>query len=200
MKVSKPVKMLLVLSLLFGVYVQFFMGKTKVPSLTPAPRSTSQAVPQAGDGRPDAPVARPRSSDLAWGRDPFSRPDFFNREISPQSQKSAIKLEAILEGERGRVAIIDKQIVVKGDTLGDEKVQAIGKDRVVLVRAGTKRVLALGEPKKEEQPAKDKTDGPASPDRPQASALTSEQPVPGYVRDALSNIIGGNKGEGGERK
>ncbi len=72
---------------------------------------------------------------------------------------------AILERGGSRVAVIDKEVVKKGDLIGNEKVVDIGKDRVVLARGGIKRTLVLADPDtvtqeskpvKEELPAKDK--------------------------------------------
>lgn len=59
---------------------------------------------------------------------------------------SAVRLVAILEKGGDRVAVIDKDVVKKGDLIGNEKVIEIGKDRVVLTRGGIKRTLVLADP------------------------------------------------------
>jgi hypothetical protein len=52
-------------------------------------------------------------------------------------------LFAIFEKGKDRVAIIDHEVVRKGDMVGDEIVFEIRKDKVVLTRNGTKRSLSL---------------------------------------------------------
>ncbi len=164
MKVSKPFVILLVASLLFGVYLVFFTGTKKTAPVSPAKQPTSlPGLPKAAASRAETPVARPDVNDIAWGRDPFLHPGFFEKEISTKPLKSALKLEAILEGDRGRVAIIDKEVVVRGDVIGNEKVQEIGKDKVVLIGTGSKRLLLLGEPQTDEQSVKGKTEGHKTP-------------------------------------
>jgi len=43
------------------------------------------------------------------------------------------------------VAVIDRDVVKKGDMIGNEKVVEIGRDMVVLTRGGTKRTLVLAD-------------------------------------------------------
>ena len=60
------------------------------------------------------------------------------------SAGTAIRLSAIFEKGKDRVAIIDREVVRAGDMVGDEKVLEIGRDKVVLIRNNIRRVLSLG--------------------------------------------------------
>jgi hypothetical protein len=159
-KVSKPFIILLVASVLFGIYLVFFTGKSKVVPVAPGKPSASQPAPPAVLPT-EAAGNKPSSGEITWGRDPFARPEFFNKDIENPTKavKSALRLEAILEGDKGRVAIIDKQVLVRGDAIGNERIQEIGRDRVVLIGGGSRRLLLLGEPRGEETAAKRKVDG-----------------------------------------
>jgi hypothetical protein len=148
LKVSKPVISVAVAVLFFSAYLFFFTGKKEVRPL-PLPLS-SVAATTAGTQAPGwAPGVRyrPVPTDLPWSRDPFVRPQILQDENSATKPvKTALKLEAILESAQDRVAIIDREVVTKGEMIGEERVQDIGKDRVVLIRGDSKRFLLLGEP------------------------------------------------------
>ncbi len=58
---------------------------------------------------------------LKWDRDPFVLPPFLMTE-KKEKERVPLKLLAIMEGARGRVAIIENEIVRKGDTVAGEKV------------------------------------------------------------------------------
>lgn len=77
----------------------------------------------------------------AWVKNPFMLPQF--KEEKKKETAPAIRLFAIFEKGKDRVAIIDHEVVRKGDMVGDEKVFEIEKDKVILTRNGTKRVLSL---------------------------------------------------------
>lgn len=128
-----------------------------------------QAVPQGpakpGDTPPAPAQPKPQFDkiNVSWNSDPFALPVF--AEKRKKEAGSAVRLVAILEKGGSRVAVIDKDVVKKGDLIGNEKVVDIGKDRVVLARGGIKRTLVLADPDtmaqeskpaKEESPAKDK--------------------------------------------
>ena len=186
MKVSKPVLIFGIVVLLIAGYIQFFTGKKKPKGPIPPPVQ-SQAQP-AGQANPplqqtpapaqlnsqapvapaDAAPAEARSKpqfdkiNVGWGSDPFALPVFKEKR---KSTGSAVRLVAILEKGGDRVAVIDKDVVKKGDSIGNEKVVEIGRDRVVLARGGVKRTLVLADPEtmtqesiaaKQEPPAKEK--------------------------------------------
>ena len=132
------------------IYVAFFMGKKKAPTvpMPPAAPTLPAALPGGVPGVPKPmpmDASAPFPVDLAWGRDPFVRPELVKMERLVGQTLPALKLEGILEGQKGRMAIINKDIVERGDTIGNEQVQAIERDRVVLVGNGTKRALLLNE-------------------------------------------------------
>ncbi len=77
----------------------------------------------------------------AWVKNPFILPQF--KEEKKKETVPALRLFAIFEKGKDKVAIIDHEVVRKGDMVGDEKVLEIEKDKVVLTRNGTKRVLSL---------------------------------------------------------
>lgn len=143
MKVNKYMVGALAAAILVGMYFTFFSGgPKKITAVTP-----TLQVPQA-EAQPD--VLRVRETrpaaagpDARWDRDPFTLPKFVTEKR--QERKLPVKLTAILEGRNGRVAIIDNEIVAKGDLIGGERVHEIGKDRVVLVQDNVKRVISMQE-------------------------------------------------------
>jgi len=172
-KVSKPVLIFGIVMVLLSGYIFFFTGKKKatgpVAPVPPASRQTQpvaqgQAKPQPGaqtapispaktipsvpavkGGQPEAtPSAEKPDFDKvkgAWVKNPFMLPQF--KEEKKKETASAVRLFAIFEKGKDRVAIIDREVVRKGDMVGDEKVFEIGKDKVILIRNGAKRVLSL---------------------------------------------------------
>ena len=166
MKVSKPVVIIGIIGILLAGYIHFFTGKKKAPTPVPAapaaqapaqtapaaaPAKTGAAVPgiPAGAGQAAAPQKFDKAQldklDVAWTRDPFLLPKTKEEKRPGQSQAQEItfKLVAIMEKGSERVAIIDHEVVKKGDIVGGETVQEIQKDKVILVRGGLKRVLNL---------------------------------------------------------
>ena len=173
MKVSKPVLIFGIVVLLLAGYIHFFTGKKKVSKpVTPIPPASSQtqpgrqgqaASPPAGQTAPATPakiipsepaakggqpevapaMAKPDFDKVkgAWVKNPFILPQF--KEEKKKETAPAVRLFAIFEKGKDRVAIIDHEVVRKGDMIGDEKVLEIGKDKVVLTRNGAKRVLSL---------------------------------------------------------
>jgi len=131
-----------------------------------APQQSNQQTPaKPGDAAPAQAQPKPRFDKIkvGWGSDPFALPVF--KEKRRKDAGSAVRLFAILEKGRDRVAVIDKDVVKKGDLIGNEKVIEIGTDRVVLTRGGIKRTLVLTNPDtmtqeprpaQEELPAKEK--------------------------------------------
>jgi hypothetical protein len=170
-KVSKPVLIFGIVVLLLAGYIFFFTGKKKVatpvahvppvssqtqpvqqgqatpqPAVQTSPASPAKTIP-AGlkDSQPEvAPsIAKPDFDKVkgAWVKNPFMLPQF--KEEKKKETAPAIRLFAIFEKGKDRVAIIDHEVVRKGDMVGDEKVLEIEKDKVTLTRNGTKRVLSL---------------------------------------------------------
>ena len=102
------------------------------------------------------PEARPKETRLQaiqdtvqWERDPFTLPQFLMvvEKKAAEKQRVPLKLLAILEGARGRTAIIDNEIVKKGDVVAGERIVNIGKETVTLVLDGSERVIKLKEPR-----------------------------------------------------
>jgi len=170
LKVSKPILILCIVLLLIAGYVHFFTGKKKpkgpVPPVPPAQAQTEPAKPQppapsapptpAGQeaqapqvpGKPEAapPAVKPQFDKLAvsWASDPFMLPVIKGKKS--REEGTAVRLSAILERGGDRVAVIDRDVVRKGDMIGNEKVVEIGRDRVVLARGAVRRTLTLADP------------------------------------------------------
>ena len=167
MKVSKPIVIIGILGILLAGYIQFFTGKKKtptpVPAAAPAAQAPAQTAPAVTPAKPGAAVPGIPSKDgkavmpqkfdkaqldklgVAWTRDPFLLPKSREEKRMGQGQGQEItfKLVAIMERGSERVAIIDHEVVKKGDIIGGETVQDIQKDKVILIRSGLKRVLNL---------------------------------------------------------
>jgi hypothetical protein len=165
-KVSKPVLIFGIVVLLLAGYVHFFTGKKKAPApVTPAPQASGQTQPtQQGQATAPLPPAKivpseppakggqPATSTSAakpdfdkskgaWVKNPFILPQF--KEEKKKETAPAVRLSAIFEKGKDRVAIIDHEVVRKGDPVGDEKVFEIESDKVILIRNSIKRVLTL---------------------------------------------------------
>jgi hypothetical protein len=144
LKVSKPILIALILAILFAGYALLFTGK-KRPAPQPFP-STNAMGPDAQPTRPapGAEIHKPAVdiTNLAWRDDPFFLPRSVTDRKAEKS-KAVPRLVAIMEGKAGRYAIIGGDIVKKGDMVGDEKVAAIHRDNVVLIRNNAKRTLSI---------------------------------------------------------
>jgi len=114
----------------------------------------AQPTPPGGQGQPPQVPGKPESAvhrdkpqfdklRIAWESDPFMLPQVKRKK--GREDGSAVRLVAILEQGIDRVAVIDRDVVKRGDMIGDEKVAEIGKDRVVLVRGGMRRTLVLAD-------------------------------------------------------
>lgn len=168
MKVSKPILILCIALLLLAGYIHFFTGKKKprgpVPPTPPAqaktqpaaakpgqPAQAAQQVQQQAPAKPGealpqaAQQPKPQFDKLnvGWASDPFLLPKI--KEGRKKDSGSAVRLVAILEKGNQRVAVIDRDVVKRGDMIGNEKVIEIGRDRVVLARGGVKRTLVLAD-------------------------------------------------------
>jgi len=144
LKVSKPILITIILAILFAGYTLLFTGK-KRPATVPSPNAkTTEMTPQAPRPAPAGDILKPDVSkmNLAWRDDPF----FLPKSVTDRKTQKPImvpKLVAIMEGKKGRLAIIGGEIVKKGDRIGDEKVAEIDRDKVVLTRNKTKRILSI---------------------------------------------------------
>jgi len=161
LKVSKPVIFVLVFAIGVFLYLYVFSGKKQpIPNTMPDPQASQQILPQTlsaitgmpTNQQPDTPKDNPKIraqvytklKNIDWGKDPFSLPGYVEQKLSSQTKDSA-KLVAIIEGKNGNVAIIDNEIVKKGDMIGNERIQEIGDGKVVLVNKGAKRVIRVQE-------------------------------------------------------
>lgn len=151
MKVNKYVLVGLVVVVLFAVYLTFFTGAKKKMASVAAPLDPQKVAAPQPDVRAREERVQTIQTNLQWERDPFMLPTFVlaKKEAEKQSDKkrAPVKLTAIMEGRKGRIAIIDNEVVSKGDLIAGERVLDIGKDTVTLAQDGSKRVIAMQEPK-----------------------------------------------------
>lgn len=98
--------------------------------------------------------------EVAWKRDPFELPKPLEKKVQ-QTVGLPMRVSAIMDGKGGRVAIIDQQIVKRGDEIGQERVVGIEADRVILAREGSQRILTLAVPAPAEKPKSDTKPGGA---------------------------------------
>jgi hypothetical protein len=142
-QVSKPFLVIAVCLALGLVYVIFFMeGKrpaVQAPVLTEPPVAVQRPVVAV-----EARKVTISPAALTWKRDPFELPKAAEKKVQSLTPV-ALRLVAIMDGQSGRMAIIDNEVVRRGDMIAEEKVVDIGKDRVVLSRGKTQRVLVLEE-------------------------------------------------------
>jgi hypothetical protein len=146
LKVNKYVLIGLATAVLIVFYALFFTGgKRKIESLAapPPPEPPKIAAPSADFRGKEARVQAIQGT-VKWDRDPFTLPAFLMTEKkAAEKQRVPLKLFAIMEGSRGRVAIIDNDVVGKGDTVAGERVVEIGKSTVTLIQDGSKRVITI---------------------------------------------------------
>ncbi len=167
MKLSKPFLAIAICLVLALLYVLFFMGeKPKTAQPVPQQPAAAQAPPAAAPAKatPQAQGAqsakeRP-SMEVAWKRDPFELPKPLEKKVQ-QTVGLPMRVSAIMDGKGGRVAIIDQQIVKRGDAIGQERVVGIEADRVILAREGSQRILTLAVPAPAEKPKSDTKPGGA---------------------------------------
>lgn len=145
LKVSKPILIALVLSILFALYTLMFTGK-KRPSGPSAPALKATETSPSRASQPVIDAEKPKltisTMNFAWQNDPFLLPKSVT-DKKTEKQKIVPRLTAIMESKAGRYAIIGGEIVGKGDRIGDEKVAEIKRDKVVLIRNNAKRILSI---------------------------------------------------------
>jgi len=146
LKVDKYVLTGLVVILFFVLFTLFFAGgKEKMNSLA-APFEPPKIVGVPADVRAKEARVQAVQENLQWDRDPFTLPVFAMTEKKTEKQRVPLKLLGIMEGRKGRVAIIDNQVVGKGDVVAGERIVEVGKRTVTLIQDGSKRVITLQEP------------------------------------------------------
>ena len=150
MKVNKYVLICLVIVVVVSIYLTFFTGAKKKIAVVAAPAEPPKVAAQQ-DVRAKEERVQAVQSNMQWERDPFTLPAFLlvkkESEKQAEKQRAPLKLTAIMEGRKGRVAIVDNEVVTKGDLIAGERVVDIGKDSVTLSQDGSRRVIALQEPK-----------------------------------------------------
>ena len=148
MKVNKYVLIGLVIIILFSLYTVFFTGDKKKMVSVAAPLESPKVIAQPADVRAKEARVEQVQETMSWERDPFALPaSVMTEKKQADKQRVALKLLAIMEGTRGRVAIIDNEVVGKGDIVAGERVLDIGKETVTLVLEGSKRVITIQEPR-----------------------------------------------------
>jgi len=133
---------------LFVILCTLFLsrGRNRMESIAAPLEPPKLTVPQP-ESRPKESRLHAMQEALQWERDPFTLPSFLLTEKKAEKERVPLKLLAIMGGTRGRVAIIDNEIVGKGDIIAGERVLEIGRDTVTLIQDGSKRVIALKEPR-----------------------------------------------------
>lgn len=79
-------------------------------------------------------------SSLSWGSDPFYRESHDNATITRSDtpgKTSRWILNGVVINDKATVAVVNKKIVHIGDKIGDARVVAITKDKVVLEQDGS---------------------------------------------------------------
>ncbi len=149
MKVNKQLFAGLVVILFFILCALFFsVGKNK-KELIAAPLEPPKVMAPRPEARMKETRLQAIQDTVQWERDPFTLPAFLMvaEKKAAEKQRVPLKLLAILEGAKGRTAIIDNEIVKKGDVIAGERIVNIGKETVTLVMDGSERVIKLKEPR-----------------------------------------------------
>jgi len=152
LKLNKYVLVALVIVVIFALYTVFFAGsKRKMASVAASLEPPKMSAQPAADIRGKEDRVQQTQEAMNWERDPFALPSFVlakqKSEKEAEKQRVPLKLFAIMEGTRGRVAIIDNEVVAKGDIVAGERVLEIGKETVTLIQEGSKRVIMMQEPR-----------------------------------------------------
>ncbi|HME45382.1 MAG TPA: hypothetical protein VKF36_19980 [Syntrophorhabdales bacterium] len=147
MRVNKYVLIGLVVIVVLALYVTFFAGGKKKMELAAASLEPPKIAAPPPEVRAKEARVQAIQENMEWERDPFTLPAFLMVEKKAEKQRVPLKLLAIMEGARGRVAIIDNEVVGKGDIVAGERVAEIGKETVTLIQDGSKRVITIQEPR-----------------------------------------------------
>jgi hypothetical protein len=147
LKVNKYVVIGLVIAIVVVLYALFFTGGKKKIDSAAAPFESLKIMAPPADVRTKVPRVQAIQESVRWDRDPFTLPVFAMAEKKAEKQRAPVKLLAIMEGGKGRVAIIDNAVVGKGDVVAGERVVEIGKETVTLIQDGSQRVITIQEPR-----------------------------------------------------
>jgi len=147
LRVNKYVLIGLVVIVVLALYVTFFAGGKKKMELAAASLEPPKIAAPPPEARAKEARVQAIQEKMEWERDPFTLPAFLMVEKKAEKQRVPLKLLAIMEGARGRVAIIDNEVVGKGDIVAGERVAEIGKETVTLIQEGSKRVITIQEPR-----------------------------------------------------
>jgi len=147
LRVNKYVLIGLVVIVVLALYVTFFAGGKKKMELAAASLEPPKIAAPPPEVRAKEARVQAIQENMEWERDPFTLPAFLMVEKKAEKQRVPLKLLAIMEGARGRVAIIDNEVVGKGDIVAGERVAEIGKETVTLIQDGSKRVITIQEPR-----------------------------------------------------
>jgi len=122
---------------------QTLQPTAKTGQTSPAKTTSLESAKMDARTEASAPVMKPDFEKVktVWIRNPFMLPQL--KEDKKKDIPPAVRLLGIFEKGKDRVAIIDHEVVRKGDMVGDEKVFEIEKDKVILIRNTAKRTLSL---------------------------------------------------------
>lgn len=147
MKISKPVLFTLIGAVLVIIYLFFFAGPKKAhPPKMPDTQVAAKVTPQLAEKAKEqagGELRKVSSVDASWNKDPFLLPNIPKRE--DERPYTPLRLVGIIEGSDGRYAIFGSNILKKGDLIGEDRVQEIGMDRVILVRKGQRKVVSVSD-------------------------------------------------------
>lgn len=144
MKISKPVLFVFIFALLFSLYL-FLSGPEKKVKKEPETPSVPLSPPSL-----EIEKKVETGINMGWSKDPFLLPFEIKKKEKERVEepKPEIRLLAIIEGRKGRMAILGDEVVLKGDIIkSGEEVIEIGKDSVTLLQGKERRTLFLEEKK-----------------------------------------------------
>jgi hypothetical protein len=148
LKVNKYLLIGLVIAVVFVLYALFFTGGKKKINSVAGPPDPPRVTAPPGEVRSKGGHVQAIRETVRWDRDPFMLPVFATTEKKVEKERAPLKLLAIMESGKGKVAIIDHEVVEKGDVVAGERVVEIGKETVTLIQDGSKRVITMQEPRK----------------------------------------------------
>lgn len=147
MKLSKPVLFTLIGSLLVILYLFVFAGPKKTLVSIPVGKKDEQKLTETmatkDKDKQEEQIKKISQMDANWAKDPFLLPKI--TDAKQDVSQTPLKLTGIIEGRDGRYAIVDTNIVKKGDFIGDEMVLDIEKDRIILTRKGKKKTISVSD-------------------------------------------------------
>jgi hypothetical protein len=143
LKTNKYMMTGLFIAVVFALYMLFFTGGNKKISPVMISFEPPRLMASTVDVRARESRSQTVRQSVRWDRDPFLLPVVAAAEKNVEEQRAPLRLFAIMEGGRGRLAIIDNQVVANGDLISGERVVDVGKESVTLVQNGSKRIIRL---------------------------------------------------------